>query len=238
MTRQANDGTGSHPDLGARVVPSVVAPARDGPPRIGLTPLHSRVGAADTGPALSPIASRTSSQPSVVSSPHLASRIGAKISLQEDSDCWLWKGVPRGDGYGSMRVAGRDWGAHRLAYTVMVGEIPEGLTIDHLCRQPLCVNPRHMEPVTKRENTLRGFGITAQQARRTHCPQGHPYSIENTYRNKGKRYCRTCRSWLSKPLGRQGESSPHPRSHTPSTLPSALGGYGKKTAASALNAHR
>jgi len=70
MMRQANDGTGSHPDLGAQVVPSVVAPARDGPPRIGPAPHIAGSVTADTGPALSPIASRTSSQPSVVSSSH------------------------------------------------------------------------------------------------------------------------------------------------------------------------
>ena len=177
-----------------------------------------------------------------IASLRLASRIGAKIALQEGSDCWMWKGAPRGDGYGAMRVRGQEWGIHRLVYTVMVGPIPDGLTIDHLCRRPLCVNPKHLEPVTKRENTLRGFGITAQEARRTQCPQGHPYDAKNTRTHRGKRYCRICqrvrgheRYWRMKgtspstPLGRQGVSSPHPlASHGSSTLPSAVAGDGPR----------
>jgi len=121
----------------------------------------------------------------------LLARLEAKVR-REPAGCWKWRGSPRGDGYGQLRVAGYWWGAHRLAYTLWVGPIPDGLTIDHLCRQPLCVNPAHMEPVTKRENTLRGFGITAQQARRTHCPRGHAYDEGNTYFSRNKRSCRRC----------------------------------------------
>ena len=120
----------------------------------------------------------------------LLARLEARV--ERGVGCWIWKGTPRGDGYGQILVDGYHWGAHRLAYTLWVGPIPDGLTIDHLCRQPLCINPAHMEPVTKRENTLRGDGITAQQARRTHCPRGHAYDERNTYVNRGKRHCRHC----------------------------------------------
>src|SRR3972149_3239333 len=88
-------------DVGAHAVTPGSPLARDPLPKGPHGPApHSRVGDGSAGPALSPIASLTGSQPSVVSSPHLASRIGVKISLQEDSDCWLWKGGARGEGFG------------------------------------------------------------------------------------------------------------------------------------------
>lgn len=102
--------------------------------------------------------------------------------------CWLWTG---GTSYGY----GLFWNvpAHRWAYENLVGPIPPGLHIDHLCRNPPCVNPAHLEPVTVRENTLRGVGTSAQNARKTYCIHGHPFSDENTYRPpSGGRYCRTC----------------------------------------------
>lgn len=108
-----------------------------------------------------------------------------------DDGCWLWTGYVDRDGYGRQNE-GRL--AHRLMYEALVGPIPEGLTIDHLCRVRHCVNPAHLEPVTLRENVLRGYGLGGNQARRTHCPQGHPYDEENTYKAPGsrRRYCRAC----------------------------------------------
>jgi hypothetical protein len=115
--------------------------------------------------------------------------------------CWLWTAYIYPDGYGRLRVAKatteRRWTwalAHRLAYEMLVGPIPEGLTIDHLCRVHACVNPRHMEPVTQGENVLRGIGLTAQESRQTHCHKGHEFTPENTYTPKrGGRHCRVCR---------------------------------------------
>lgn len=105
-------------------------------------------------------------------------------------DCWEWAGSHDKQGYSRT---GRAL-AHREVYKLLVGPIPEGTELDHLCRNRGCVRPKHLEPVDHRTNVLRGQGLAAQQARRTHCPQGHPYDEENTYLSpKGKRDCKTCR---------------------------------------------
>ncbi len=109
--------------------------------------------------------------------------------------CWLWTGAKtkRENGYGCVVVEKRRYVAHRWLYEQFVGSIPDALTLDHLCRVRLCVNPDHLEPVTQRENTLRGVGLTAQQARQTQCKNGHPLSGSNLYtKPNGGRQCRTC----------------------------------------------
>jgi len=108
--------------------------------------------------------------------------------------CWLWTAYTMPEGYGQCRLNGRVQLAHRIAYTKYIGPIPEGLHIDHLCRVRNCVNPAHLEPVTPRENNLRGTGYSARSASRTHCPRGHPYSGDNLRIGSvdGKRYCRAC----------------------------------------------
>jgi hypothetical protein len=84
--------------------------------------------------------------------------------------------------------------AHRWAYEFLRAEIPEGLHIDHLCRNRACVNPWHLEPVTNRVNGLRGESVAAQHARKTHCIRGHEFTTENTYpiKNGKGRGCREC----------------------------------------------
>jgi hypothetical protein len=110
------------------------------------------------------------------------------VSPEPNSGCWLWLGQT-GEGYGRMqRPAGLSYMAHRIAYEEMRGPIPEGLEIDHLCRVRCCVNPDHLEAVTKSENIRRGVaGIRAGERMRakTHCPQGHPYNEENTHIRTG-----------------------------------------------------
>lgn len=110
-----------------------------------------------------------------------------------DLPCWQWDVLRPDTGYGDF-YDGRAWLAHRWSYEHHVGPIPEGLEIDHLCRNRGCVNPAHLEPVTPRENTHRGFGPSAQCARQTHCKRGHEFTDENTYRYPhGARACRTCK---------------------------------------------
>lgn len=107
--------------------------------------------------------------------------------------CWLWDGSHSGQGYGQFWGNGRTEWAHRVVYEALVGPIPDGLQIDHLCRNPGCVNPGHLEVVTSRENTLRGVSMVARNAKKTRCPSGHPYDEKNTYRDKKeKRHCRIC----------------------------------------------
>ncbi len=107
--------------------------------------------------------------------------------------CWLWTTPRVADGYGEFQVNRQKVLAHRFSYTLLIGPIPEGLELDHLCRVRHCVRPSHLEPVTHRVNLLRGDTMPIRNAAKTHCPAGHEYSMENTYiRTDGRRYCRTC----------------------------------------------
>lgn len=110
--------------------------------------------------------------------------------------CWEWTAGKNAAGYGVFK--NRRWPqhsrlAHRVLYTLLVGPIPAGLELDHLCRNRGCVNPKHLEPVTRRVNTLRGETRGARNAAVTHCPQGHAYDERNTWTAKnGSRNCRRC----------------------------------------------
>ena len=118
--------------------------------------------------------------------------------------CWHWAGKDRNQfGHARWFVGGKHLCVHRWAYERFVGPIPEGLVIDHLCRNPGCVNPAHLEPVTQPENVMRAeTAITTINAKKTHCKWGHEFSIENTAmsHNNGRpsRQCRHCRSRRSK----------------------------------------
>lgn len=113
--------------------------------------------------------------------------------VNKTKTCWLWTGGLKSGGYGSFYSDGRSHAAHRFAYELEVGPIPEGLTLDHLCRVRTCVNPLHLEPVTRKVNTLRGIGPTALHKRKTRCPEGHEYDETNTrIRPNGGRDCREC----------------------------------------------
>ena len=132
-------------------------------------------------------------------------RLRARVEIDPETGCWEWTGSKQQGGYGM-------WGwwadgkhhsttAHRAVYREMVGPIPDGMTLDHLCRNRGCVNPGHVEPVSHAENVRRG--VHPSGPRKTHCPQGHPYSGENLYlwndpRGYVKRMCRTCNKARSK----------------------------------------
>jgi hypothetical protein len=108
-------------------------------------------------------------------------------------ECWLWTAALDRHGYAEIKVGKRHHLAHRVAYELFVGAIPDDLVIDHKCRVRHCLNPEHLEPVTNRENILRGVGPAAKNAAKTHCPQGHPYDEANTIiRPHGSRRCRAC----------------------------------------------
>jgi hypothetical protein len=99
------------------------------------------------------------------------------------------------NGYGRISRGGRRAAyipVHRAAWELAGGTIPAGLEIDHLCRNRLCCNPAHLEPVIHRVNVLRGEGLAARNAVKTHCPRGHPYNETNTRYSAGRRHCRTC----------------------------------------------
>lgn len=126
-------------------------------------------------------------------------RFAEKVALT-DTGCIEWIGGLNGVGYGQFYVGrtsldetGKTY-AHRWSYEYHVGPIPDGLHLDHLCRNRSCVNPEHLEPVTVRENVMRGESPSATHAKKTHCPEGHPYSGDNLYVHpiKGTRHCRTC----------------------------------------------
>lgn len=119
-------------------------------------------------------------------------RLFSRLVFQPDG-CLVWTGC-RTDGYGQMGAGGRRLRVHRVMWEMFEGPVPEGLQLDHLCRNRACANVSHLEPVPQRENLLRGETITAKHAAVTHCPQGHEYTEENTRRKKkdGTRNCRAC----------------------------------------------
>ncbi len=94
--------------------------------------------------------------------------------------CWIWTGTLDRGGYGKTKHDGKFASVHRLGYRLSVGPIPDGLTLDHLCRTRACWNPEHLEPVTQQVNLHRGNGWPGRNVRATHCPKGHPYDETNT----------------------------------------------------------
>ncbi len=113
--------------------------------------------------------------------------------VQFSEDCWEWLGYKTPDGYGQLTVNKTNAMAHRIALFVAGIAIPAGEHVDHLCRNRSCVNPDHLEPVTRRENILRGIGITAKNHKKTECLRGHPLSGANLYvRPEGQRQCVEC----------------------------------------------
>lgn len=127
----------------------------------------------------------------------LLERFEAKYIPEPMSGCWLWTAFLNPAGYGQIGVggrAGRPMLAHRVAWEMHRAPIPEGLVIDHLCRNPACINPDHLQPVAQKLNLLRGNTFNARNVAKTHCLQGHPLIGENLYLNShGGRHCQACR---------------------------------------------
>lgn len=126
-----------------------------------------------------------------------AERFASKI-IKGDG-CWLWSGARQAGGYGRFMVSSSPRVlalAHRFSYEQAHGPIADDLTIDHLCRNTSCVNPDHLEPVTRELNSLRG----SRNAAKTHCDSGHEFTLENTYVAPSRplvRACRACRKVAS-----------------------------------------
>ena len=128
-------------------------------------------------------------------------RFWSKVDKNGPNGCWLWTASTLGGGYGQFRQRAVQVSpyAHRVAYELLIGPIPEGLELDHLCRVRHCVNPTHLEAVTHQENMVRGAGVSGRlyagvypSSRKTHCPRGHEYDEANTRRYNGRRHCRAC----------------------------------------------
>jgi hypothetical protein len=129
----------------------------------------------------------------------LPERFTSKFTVSE-SGCWEWTAFRNESGYGQYVVEKSKPGiapaklgyAHRYAYEQLVGPIPEGLHLDHLCRNPPCCNPDHLEPVTPRENVVRGISPWGVNARKTHCIHGHEFNEQTYIAKNGARKCRPC----------------------------------------------
>ena len=121
-------------------------------------------------------------------------RFWPKVEKHGLNGCWVWTGAQTPEGYGMFWNGHRRVGAHRFAFENSTGPIPAGLQLDHLCRIPSCVNPTHLEPVTRSVNILRGNNPCREK---THCPKGHPYEGRNlmiSTRGNGQHFrkCRAC----------------------------------------------
>jgi HNH endonuclease len=117
----------------------------------------------------------------------------AKNIVVDEAGCWIWQKHTNPHGYGKIRLSGRSWLVHRLAYTLLVGPIPEGLTLDHLCRVRSCCNPSHLEPVDQRTNAVRGEHPLVVLYKEGRCKVGHVVDENNSYRRSdGRLRCAEC----------------------------------------------
>ena len=132
-------------------------------------------------------------QDAILGQAKVSERFWSKVTKRGKDECWLWTGSTNLKGYGVFRYKQRNYMAHRLTYELLVGSIPEALTLDHLCRNHPCTNPDHLEPISNKDNILRGMGRAALNARKTHCLKGHPFDLLNTYIRAKGRGCRICR---------------------------------------------
>jgi len=131
----------------------------------------------------------------------LLERLLAKRSIDPVTGCWNFQGT-KPNGYGQITLGRRGEGialTHVVAYRAFVGDIPEGLELDHLCRNPACFNPSHLEPVTHQVNIQRGdwphkggMAMAAIRRAQTHCLRGHEFTEDNTRVYDGRRWCKSC----------------------------------------------
>jgi hypothetical protein len=114
------------------------------------------------------------------------------IKIDSNSDCWIWNGC-KAEIYGKFGIYYKSYYAHRVSYSLFNGPLTNGMVIDHTCRNKICVNPEHLREVTQQQNAVENsLGPSYFHSLKTHCPQGHEYSEENTRIRRGSRECKTC----------------------------------------------
>lgn len=157
------------------------------------------------------------SKPTHLTADDLAARerwFWPKVRGGDVETCWEWTAATCGRGYAHFALGGgRTTKGHRFAYALLIGDVPDDLKLDHLCRNIICVNPWHLEPVPQQVNILRGESVAARNREVTACPSGHPYTPENTRNYRGRRYCWTChrlRARQRRAWPRTHESAPQP----------------------------
>lgn len=127
-----------------------------------------------------------------------------KFTQTDDSSCWDWKGTDNGKGYGDFNCNNKSYRAHRVSYEFFNKTIiPHRMVVDHLCRNRKCVNPKHLEVVSHYENTMRGIGHAAKNARKDSCKHGHAYNSRNTHIRRSKngrvwRVCKECKNRIQR----------------------------------------
>ena len=137
-------------------------------------------------------------------------RFQEKYSVNPDTGCWEWTACLHDGGYGLLNVGGRMVRAHRFSYELHVGPIPDGLVLDHLCRNRACCNPEHLNPCTRGENLHApdSESPAAVYKARTHCKHGHEYTDDTIYWHRGARYCKVCLRNRKREARRQKRETP------------------------------
>ncbi len=130
----------------------------------------------------------------------LLARLFCQCAVDGETGCWVWTRGIGSHGYGMAKFEGNMKLVHRLTWVAAGLEIPVGFQIDHLCRNPRCCNPDHLEAVTGRENLARGDSPIMRRTKQTHCIHGHLFDAANTLRHptRGTRLCRECKKVIDK----------------------------------------
>lgn len=147
---------------------------------------------------------------------HLKSKIQERLSIGGFDSCWEWKGTLNHDGYGIVFDGGKGRRVSRVMWVLHRGSLDGDITIDHLCRNRACANPRHLQPVSNKENTLRGFGPTAENSRKEQCASGHWLDGDNLIVTpEGWRRCRKCRRIQTREAMRRSRAALAHKEETP-----------------------